>query len=337
MANQWRAAGVVLVVISGLLVSAMSLSCKKADTAGDGKRTVVIGMVAKSQSNDVFQAAYAGAKDAARELGEKYGVNVVIDWRTPVSEDAAKQVEAVEALTRAGVDAITVSCSNAETLTPAIDRAVERGMIVMCFDSDAPNSKRMAYYGTEDVTAGATIVAELAKAMGGKGTIAMIAGNQSAPNLQKRVEGAKQELAKHSDMKLLESGGGVFYHEETPEKAAEAVANAMNANPQIQGWAFLGGWPLFTTNALKWPPGTIKVVSCDALPAQLEYVRSGHVQALLAQDCYGWGYRSVEILLEKIVNQKDPPQTRIIDPLTKVTKENVDQYASHWDKWLGKR
>ena len=33
-------------------------------------------------------------------------------------------------------------------------------------------------------------------------------------------------------------------------------------------------------------------------------MRDGHVQVLLAQDCYGWGAKSVEILLEKIVNKK---------------------------------
>ncbi len=75
---------------------------------------------------------------------------------------------------------------------------------------------------------------ELAKAMGGQGTVAILGGNQSAPNLQNRIAGAKEALAKYPNMKLNEPG--VFYHVETPEKAAEAVANAQNANPGIQGW-----------------------------------------------------------------------------------------------------
>ena len=145
---------------------------------------------------------------------------------------------------------------------------------------------------------------ELAKAMGEKGTVAILGGNQSAPNLQNRVAGAKEALAKYPNMKLNEPG--VFYHVETPEKAAEAVQNAQNANPGIQGWAIIGGWPLFTADALKWPPGSVKVVACDALPAELNYLRDGHVEVLLAQDCYGWGAKSVEILLEKIVNKKTP-------------------------------
>jgi ribose transport system substrate-binding protein len=302
----------------------------------DEPKKITIGMVAKSQSNSVFQAAYAGAKDAAKELGPKYGVDVTIDWQTPPDEDAQKQAEAVEALSRGGAQGICVSCSEAHTLTPAINDAVARGAAVVCFDSDAPRSKRFAFYGTDDAACGRAVMDELAKAMDEKGTIAILAGNQSAPNLQKRVAAVKDELKKYPNMKLLESGGGIFYHQETPQKAVEALTSAQNANPEISGWALVGGWPLFTENALPWPAGQVKVVSVDALPPELAYLRDGHVQVLLAQDCYGWGYKSVNILLDKILKNQDPPTVKVIDPLTRVTKDNADEFAKNWDKWLGK-
>ena len=261
-------------------------------------------------------------------------MDVELEIRTPNDEDATKQAEAVEALTRRGANGIAISCSEANTVTPSIDKAVGKGVAVMCFDSDAPASKRFAYYGTDDKACGQKTVDVLAKAMGEKGTIAILAGNQSAPNLQNRVAGAKEALAKYPNMKL--NNPGVFYHVETPEKAAEAVQNAQNANPGIQGWAMIGGWPLFTADALKWPPGSIKVVSVDALPAQLNYVRNGYVEALLAQDCYGWGTKSIDILLNKIVNNQAPAEVKVIDPLTLVTKENVDAFAENWKKWLKK-
>ena len=93
---------------------------------------------------------------------------------------------------------------------------------------------------------------------------------------------------------------------------------------------------MFTDNALKFPPGSIKVVGCDALPKQLDYLKSGHVQALLAQDCYGWGYRGVEIVLEKLVNKKDPAQINTPAKLTLVTKETAVDFGKSWDKWLKK-
>lgn len=324
-----------LLTCAVVLALAGSGCSKKPDTAEEGgRKKILIGFIGKSLTNDVFQAAQSGAKDAAKALSEKYNVDIELEIRTPNDEDPTKQAEAIEALARRGAAGIAVSCSEANTLTPSIDKAVAKGVPVVCFDSDAPDSKRFAYYGTDDVACGKVIMAELAKAMGDKGTVAILGGNQSAPNLQKRVAGAKEELAKHANMKLNEPA--VFYHVETPEKAAEAVQTAQNANPGIQGWCMIGGWPLFTADALKWPPGSVKVVSCDALPAQLNYVRSGHVDALYAQDCYGWGTKSLELLLDKILNNQNPPEVRVIDPLTKVTKENVDQFASNWDKWLKK-
>lgn len=325
-----------LVCLTATLVGVVSCGDSdqpKADA--QGKRKIVIGMVAKSQSNAVFQAAYVGALDAAKQLGAKYNAEIEISWQTPPDEDAQKQAQAVEALAGSNVQGIALSCSEARTLTGAIDRAVRKGIPVICFDSDAPASARFAYYGTDDFACGKAVMKNLAKVMDEKGTIAILAGNQSAPNLQNRVKGVQEELKNYPNMKLLDAGG-VFYHQETPEKAAEAVQAAQNANPGIQGWAFIGGWPLFTANALPWPAGQVKVVSVDALPAQLPYLKDGHVELLLAQDCYGWGYKSVELLLEKLVNNKEPADKRVIDPLTPVTRQTADEFGKNWEKWLKK-
>ncbi len=72
----------------------------------------------------------------------------------------------------------------------------------------------------------------------------------------------------------------------------------------------------------------------DGLPAQLPYLRRGHVQILLAQQVYEWGYRSTEHLINKIHLKKVPVSVRDVSPLTPVTKQNVDQFAKNWEKWL---
>jgi ribose transport system substrate-binding protein len=317
-----------------LLAAAFLVGCsKEAGPSGAGPtKKITIGVVAKSQSNPVFQAAHQGAKDAAAELGKKLGMTIEVNIQTPADEDAQKQAQAVEQLANSGVDGIAVSCSNANTLQTAIDKAADKGVPVMCFDSDSPQSKRFAYYGTDDAQCGALVGKELAKAMGEKGNVAILAGNESAPNLQTRAKALRDELAKYPNMKVV----GTFYHKETPEEAAAMVQSTTTAHPEINGWGFIGGWPLFTRDALKWPAGQIKVVSVDGLPAMLLYLKDGHVDELLAQDCYGWGHKSVEILVDKIVNKKVPASPKVIDPLTPVTKANVDEFGKNWDKWLGK-
>jgi len=299
---------------------------------GQPKKSYVIGLVAKSQGNPVFQAARVGAEQAAKELGQKYNINIKVDWRTPNEEDAQKQAEAIEQLVLSGANGIAVSCSDANKLTDAINSAVKNGVPVATFDSDAPASKRFVTYAIDDVKCGERVMEELAKVMGGKGVVAILAGNQNAPNLQKRVEGVKRAAAKYSGIKIRDT----YYHKETPQDAAAKVEQVMQSNPDITGWAMVGGWPLFTDNALKWAPGTVKCVSVDALPAELQYLRSGHVQVLLAQQVFEWGYRSVEHLINKIHFKKNPSQVKDVSELVRVTKENLDEFAKNWEKWLPK-
>ncbi|MEW6306613.1 MAG: substrate-binding domain-containing protein [Verrucomicrobiota bacterium] len=296
------------------------------------QKSYTFGLVAKSQGNPVFQAARVGANDAARDLGKMYGINIKIDWRTPNEEDAQKQAEAIEQLVLAGAAGIAVSCSDANKLTDAINSAVRDGVPIVTFDSDAPASKRFVTFGVDDVKCGEQVMEELAKAMGGKGVIAILAGNQNAPNLQKRVQGVRNVAKKFPGIKIRD----VYYHKETPQDAAAKVEQVMQANPDINGWAMIGGWPLFTDNALKWKPGSVKCVSVDALPPMLAYLRSGHVEILLAQQVYEWGYRSVEHLVNKVHLKKDPASVRDVSPLIPVTKANVEAFAKNWEKWLPK-
>jgi len=99
----------------------------------------------------------------------------------------------------------------------------------------------------------------------------------------------------------------------------------------------IGGWPLFTDNALKFAPGSVKVVAVDALPAQLGYVKSGHVQVLLAQQVYEWGSTTVDLLYDLVANNKKPAEAFVKGQLIPVTKENVDEFAKNWEKWLPKK
>jgi ribose transport system substrate-binding protein len=293
-------------------------------------KSYTFGVIAKSQGNPVFQAARTGAFDAAKKLGDEFGVAIEINWRTPNNEDAQAQAQFVEQLASAGVDGIAISVSDAKVLTAAINAAVEKGIPVVTWDSDAPESKRFAYYGIDDVEAGREVARQLVKSMGDTGVVAILAGNQNATNLQARVRGVREELAKHPKITIKDT----YYHAETAPEAVARVKQVQDANPDITGWAMVGGWPLFTEKGLDGVYDKAKVVSVDTLPQQLEYVRNGQVAALVGQDCYGWGFESVRLLLNKV--HKDQAPANVINnfQLAVVTKENVEEYAGLWQKWL---
>lgn len=300
--------------------------------AARAQKTYTIGVIGKSQGNLFFEVARVGANDAARELGEQHGLKIKIDWRTPNEEDAQKQAEYIEQLLLNGVDGILISCSDAKKLTTTIDKAVSQGVPVVTFSGDAPASKRFVALGIDDFQCGAQTFEELAKLINGQGVVAAIDGNPNAANLQQRAAGFRSAAKKQPGIKLLD----VFYHKETPQDAVAKIEQVMQAHPDIAGWGLLGGWPLFTDDALRWSPGTVKCVSVDALPQQLHYVRSGHVQLLLSQDVYGYGYHGVEHLINKLRFKKDPPRVMDNTPLTPVTRDNVEVFAKNWEKWLRK-
>ena len=303
-----------------------------ATTAGasaSGKKTFTIAMIAKSSTNPVFLSGRQGAEAAADSIGKATGVTVKIDWLTPPNEDAAVQAQRIAQAVTAGDDAILLSASDASKLVGAIDEAVARGVPVMTFDSDVPTSKRFSFYGGDDEAMGRQVMAELAKQMGGKGKIGILAGNQNAPNLQKRVKGAKDEAAKYPGMQIL----GTFYHIETPQDAAAEVLRAQNAYPDIQGWAFIGGWPLWTKTLLTdLDPNKVKIVSIDALPSELPYVDKGLAPVLFAQPTYNWGYVSVKTIYDHVHDKKDVPPHVQMD-LIRVDKSSLGQWARQLKDW----
>jgi ribose transport system substrate-binding protein len=291
--------------------------------------TFKIAMIAKSSTNPVFLSARTGAEAAAKEMSAKHGLKVEIAWLTPPTEDGQIQAQRIAQAVNEGASAILVSCSDAGKVTGAINDAVGRGVPVMTFDSDAPESKRFAFYGVDDVKTGASVMAELAQQMGGKGKIAILAGNQNAPNLRRRVDGVKEEAKKHPGITIVDT----FFHVETPQDAAAEVVRVQNAYPEIQGWAMIGGWPLFTPTLMKdLDPAKVKIVAVDGLPVMLPYVDQGLAPVLLAQPTYLWGHVSVQRIVEKVHLRQEAAVKNDME-LVRVSKENLGTWSRQLRDW----
>ena len=292
-------------------------------------KVIKIAMIAKSSTNPVFLSARRGAETAAKDLAGKAGASIEIVWLTPPEEDGQIQAQRIAQAVNEGANAILISCSDAGKVTGAIDDAVARGVPVMTFDSDAPKSKRFAFYGVDDRRIGEQVMQELSKQLNGKGKIAILAGNQNAPNLRRRVDGIKAEAANSKGIQIV----GTFYHNETPQDAAAEVIRVNNAYPGIKGWAMAGGWALYTKTLLSdLDPAKIKLVAVDALPPSLPYIEKGLAPVLLAQSSYLWGNVGVTKIIDKIVFKKDVPEIIPMDPV-RVTKDNLGTWSRQLRQW----
>ena len=317
---------VVAAALSSVACSSGPAPGSQPSTANPGLK---IAMIAKSSTNPVFLSARTGAEAAAKELTAKRGVPIEIAWLTPPTEDGQVQAQRIAQAVNEGASAVLVSCSDAGKVTGAINDAVARGVPVMTFDSDAPESQRFAFYGVDDIKTDQAVMDELAVQMQQAGSIAILAGNQNAPNLRKRVEGVKIAAPKYPKIKIVDT----FYHIETPQDAAAEVIRVQNAYPQIQGWAMIGGWPLFTQTLLTdLNPQKVKIVAVDALPAELAYVEKGLAPVLLARPTYLWGHVSVQRIFDKVHLKQDVPQIIPME-LVRVTKDNLGTWARQLKTW----
>jgi ribose transport system substrate-binding protein len=278
-------------------------------------------VIPKSLDLPVFNYARTGAERTAKELG-----NVQIIWNAPASADQLKQKEILESFITQRVDGIAISTLNGDFLADTINRAVDAGIPVVTWDSDAPNSKRQAFYGVDDLAAGRILGEEAAKLLDGKGKVAVIT-SIGATNLQRRLEGVRESLAKHPGIQVVE----VYDIKEDPVRCAEIIATGSSRYPDLGAWIAVGGWPVFTRNALDGLPKGVKFVSFDTIPPAPELLREGKVQVLLGQKYFGWGSESVK-LLHDISNGRMPPQTIIDSGVDVVTQENVDQYLETWKR-----
>lgn len=293
----------------------------------DGPFTIAL--IAKSSTNPVFLAARTGAEAAARDLSEEYGVDIEIAWLTPPQEDGQVQAQRIQQAVNGGANAILMSSSDAAKVTGAINDAVARGVPVMTFDSDVPQSDRFAFYGVDDLETGRSVMRELAALMDGEGAVAILAGNQNAPNLQNRAQGVREEAENYPGIEIVST----FNHIETPQDAAAEVIRVMDAYPEITGWAMIGGWPLFTRTLLTdLDPARVKVVAVDALPAQLAYVEQGIAPVLLAQPVYEWGYVGVKTIMDRVYRGEEGPEILPME-LVRVTQDNLGDWARQLHDW----
>src|SRR5207247_5487318 len=117
----------------------------------------------------------------------------------PEKADKLKQKDILESFISQHVDGIAISVLNADFMTGTINKAIDAGIPVVTWDSDAPSSKRIAFYGVDDFKSGQIMGEETAKLLGGKGTVAFLT-SLGANNLQRRLEGAKDALAKYPNI-----------------------------------------------------------------------------------------------------------------------------------------
>jgi ribose transport system substrate-binding protein len=269
-----------------------------------------------------FDDCNAGAKAAADALGVQY------QWVVPQNTQGSTQVRIIEDLIAKKVDGIAISINEPKSVEAVIKKAMASGIKVLTFDSDSPKSGRSMYIGTINGAAGETMGESMAKAIDGKGEVAIVTGQLGAVNLNERIDGIKKALAKYPDVKLVATEGT----EDDLAKAVSTTEALFRAHPALKGIfgvSQVGGPAVSKVMATKEfgsKKGAVKVFAFDDLPDTVKGVKEGYIQGIMVQRPVTMGKLAVEHLVTQITG-KETSSTDVDTGVNVVTGQNLNSYT----------
>jgi ribose transport system substrate-binding protein len=144
---------------------------------------------------------WKSAADGFAAAGLQYGVTV--DTRGPAGLNPQAEVDEFKSMVARKPAGILVSVSNSKLMTPEIDAAIAAGIPVITMDSDAPESKRLYFIGTNNLEAGRLGGRHVADRLNGKGNVVFFT-NPGQPNLEERLKGYQDIFAGFPGIKTVE-------------------------------------------------------------------------------------------------------------------------------------
>lgn len=315
-----------------VLVALLVWGCVTGVSAAE-KKELTFAWIPKALNNPVFELGRDGAFAKAKELSETTEYEVEVLYVGSVASDAAEQVRVVEDVIARGVDGIGISCNDPDALVDVINKAVDAGIPVMTWDADAPNSKRFTYLGVSNYDGGKAAAELLIRHMGEKGKVALLTGVPGAFNLEERIRGFKDVIKNYPGIEIVTT---VACYDDI-NLGVQVVEETMQAYPDLTGWFFVGLWPLFAERGSMplWEEaaksGRVKTVAFDTLPVELEYLKEGLLVGLVGQKYWGWGYDTIQMLFDYVVNKKEFPSWTD-SGMDIVTIHNVDAMIEAWEK-----
>ena len=142
-----------------------------------------------NNASDFWTIARKGTEKAAKDIP-----NIEVEFRIPADGTAAEQQRLVDDLLAKGIHGIAISPVDPKNQTAMLNRAAAQTLVVTQ-DSDAPDSNRACYIGTDNVAAGRQAGELVKEALPQGGKIMVFVGVLDAANAQQRYQGLKEALA----------------------------------------------------------------------------------------------------------------------------------------------
>jgi ribose transport system substrate-binding protein len=268
-------------------------------SASSGKEKYHFVLVPEELDNDYWRLVEKGAKAAAKEAG------VILEYVGPKQANMEEHIKIIEKAAASKVDGIMTQGLNEKQFTPIINEIVENNIPVITVDTDAPNSKRTAYIGTDNYYAGFIAGRALATDTGGKANVAIITGSFAASHQQLRVRGFQDAVKNEKGIRMI----AIEESNITRVQAAEKAYKILKEHPEVN--AFFGTSALDAIGIAKVIEQFHKeeetyIIGFDTLPETIDYMEKGTIEATVVQEPYEMGYRAVKMMVDLLEGKQVP-------------------------------
>lgn len=282
-----------------------------------------IALVVKSLGNGFFDAADRGAQEAAEELG------VEVIYTGPTAATAEAQIEVVNSLIAQQVDAIAISANDPDALVPVLQRAMERGIKVISWDSGVAQEGRQLHLNPSDVNLiGETIVKLAADYLPDGGDVAILSAASTATNQNAWIEAAKAAIPKKfPNINLV----ATVYGDDDSVKSTEEARGLIAAYPDLDAIiapttvGVVAAAQVVTDQDLI---GKVNVTGL-ALPSEFkQFIDNGASQAVALWNPIDLGYSAVHLANALVESEEAAPgATLSIGRVGEVTLDDTNSAA----------
>jgi ribose transport system substrate-binding protein len=309
----------VLVVVLCASWFPVQTGCRSGRDGSGAAKKLRLAVIPMGTTHEFWKAIHAGAQTAADELG------VEIIWKGPLKEDDRNdQIQIVETMINAGVDALVLTPLDDRALMPPVAEAKSRGIPTVIFNTALDGEDHIAYVSTDNRKGGVLAAERIGALLNGRGKLILIRIIEGIEGNRQREEGFLETIrSKFPEMTVLSDNQ---YAGITTETAYQTTENLLARFPDVDA--------IFTPNesttfgclrALQdhGLAGKVIHVGFDSSKKLIEALEKKEIMGLVLQDPVRMGYDSVKTAVAFLRGQ---PYQRVIDTgVILATPENMNE------------
>ncbi len=245
-------------------------------------------LIAASTKIPYWQTALAGLSHAANEM------KVKAEMKGPDSYDTKAEHDAFQSAVAEKPSGILISAADASVMTPDINAALGQGIPVLTVDSDAPDSQRLFFVGTDNYNAGVLGGHLTSKLLDGKGNV-VIFTEPAQSNLKDRLHGYQDIFAEHPGIKVSQ----IVDMKGDPTIVFDTTKQLLDSKTKVDAFVCL--------EAISCPEvgevvnranmaGKVTVVAMDSDQRTTDWIQKGVISATIAQRPFTMAYYGTKLL-----------------------------------------